>query len=98
MLEQSYVYILFNKENGVLYTGVTSDLIKRIYEHKHHHSKKSFTARHNVNKLGYYEIFQDITLAIKREKQLKAGSRKTKLDLINQFNPLWRDLYDDICK
>lgn len=95
MQKQSYVYILFNKSDGVLYTGITSDLIKRIFEHK---SKviKGFTQKYNVDKLGYYEIFKDIEQAILREKQIKAGSRKKKIELIESINPEWRDLYEDI--
>ncbi len=95
MQKQSYVYILFNKSDGVLYTGITSDLIKRIFEHK---SKviKGFTQKYNVDKLGYYEIFEDIEQAILREKQIKAGFRKKKIELIESINPEWRDLYEDI--
>jgi putative endonuclease len=95
MQKQSYVYILFNKSDGVLYTGITSDLIKRIFEHK---SKviKGFTQKYNVDKLGYYEIFEDIEQAILREKQIKAGSRKKKIELIESINPEWKDLYEDI--
>ena len=91
----SYVYILFNKRNGTLYTGVTSNLVKRVYEHK----KKlveGFTKRYNVDKLGYYEIFEDISNAILREKQIKSGSRKDKLKLIESINPEWNDLYSEI--
>ena len=95
MQKQSFVYILFNKSDGVLYTGITSDLIKRIFEHK---SKviKGFTQKYNVDKLGYYEVFEDIEQAILREKQIKAGSRKKKIELIESINPEWRDLYEDI--
>jgi len=90
-----YVYILFNKRNGTLYTGVTSDLIKRVYEHK---SKMvdGFTKKYGVDKLGYYEIFGQIIDAIEREKQIKAGSRMDKLRLIEKENPGWVDLYDQI--
>lgn len=81
------MYIYFSVEkNGALYVGVTSDLIKRIYEHKNK-IKVGYAERFNINKLGYYEIFQDITLAIKREKQRKSGSKQKKLDLINSMNP-----------
>ena len=95
MQKQSFVYILFNKSDGVLYTGVTSDLVKRVFEHK---SKviKGFTQKYNVDKLGYYEVFEDIEQAILREKQIKAGSRKKKIELIESINPKWRDLYEDI--
>ncbi|MDD3593115.1 MAG: GIY-YIG nuclease family protein [Candidatus Gastranaerophilales bacterium] len=90
--KKGYIYILFSKKNGTLYTGVTSDLTKRIYEHKNK-LVDGFTKKYNVDKLGYYEIFDDITQAIQREKQIKAGSRKKKLDLIEALNPNWDDLY-----
>ena len=91
----SYVYILFSKRNGTLYTGVTSDIIRRVYEHK---SKvnEGFTKKYNVDKLGYYEIYYDISDAIKREKQIKGGSRKAKIMLIESINSTWKDLYYDI--
>jgi putative endonuclease len=92
-LKIGYVYILFSKRNGTLYTGVTSNLTKRVLEHK---SKLviSFTNKYGVDKLGYYEIFDDIAEAIKREKQIKGGSRKDKLKLIENVNPDWKDLYE----
>lgn len=96
MMKQPAVYILFNKRNGTLYTGVSSDLVKRIYEHKQKLHAASFTAQYDVHKLGYYEIFADMENAILREKQIKAGSRKKKLALIESINPEWRDLYEDI--
>ena len=91
----SFVYILFNKPNGVLYTGVTSDIIKRVSEHK---NKKydGFTKKYNVDKLAYYEVFEEIEKAIEREKQIKAGTRAKKLELINSINPNWLDLYDSL--
>ncbi len=92
-----YIYIMTNKNNTVLYTGVTSNLLKRIADHKEHLHPKSFTAKYNLVKLVYYEEFSDIQTAIVREKQIKAGSRKKKLDLINKKNPHWEDLYDSIC-
>ena len=95
MQKQSYVYMLFNKSDGVLYTGVTSDLVKRIYEHKIKVAK-GFTQKYNVDKLGYYEVFEDIEQAILREKQIKSGSRRKKIELIKSINPEWRDLYEDI--
>ena len=88
----SYIYILFNKKNGTLYTGVTSNLIKRIWEHKNK-VIAGFTAKYQVDKLGYYEVFNDINQAIAREKQIKAGSRKNKILLIESLNPHWDDLY-----
>ena len=93
--KHGYVYILFNKRNGTLYTGVTSDLIKRVYEHKTKVSK-GFTSRYSVDKLGYYEESDSIISAIEREKQIKGGSRKKKLELIESMNPDWKDLYDTI--
>lgn len=93
--KKSYIYILFNEPNGTLYTGVTSDLAKRIWEHKNKITG-GFTAKYNVDKLGYYEEFTDIKDAIAREKQIKGGSRKKKLDLIINANPDWIDLYEQI--
>ena len=94
-MPQGYVYILFNKRNGTLYIGVTSDLIKRIYEHKNKLAD-GFTKRYSVDKLGYYEVYEDIIIAIEREKKLKNTSRKKKLDLIETNNPDWNNLYYDI--
>ncbi len=90
-----YVYILFNKRTGTLYTGVTSDLVKRVYEHK---SKvvDGFTKKYGVDKLGYYEVFNDIEEAIKREKAIKGGSRAKKIKMIESVNPAWDDLYGHI--
>ena len=93
--KQGYVYILFNKRNGTLYTGVTSDLVKRVSEHKQK-LVEGFTKKYSVDKLGYYEISDSIESAILREKQIKAGSRKKKIELIEGKNPQWRDLYDEI--
>ncbi len=87
----AYVYILFNKKNGTLYTGVTSDLRKRIFQHKHK-VYDGFTSKYDVSKLGYYEIFNDIKNAIEREKQIKGGSRRKKIMLIERNNPQWTDL------
>lgn len=90
-----YVYIATNKTNSVLYTGVTNDLIRGMYELKQgFHSK--FTSKYNVSKLVYFEVFDDITIAIAREKQIKAGSRKKKLLLITQTNREFQDLYQTI--
>ncbi|MCL4428836.1 MAG: GIY-YIG nuclease family protein [Deltaproteobacteria bacterium] len=95
MNKNGYVYILTNKNNNVLYAGVTSNLAKRIYEHKNK-IIKGFTSNYNLNKLVYYEVFEDIVDAINREKQIKAGSRKKKIELINTFNSDWNDLYNSI--
>ncbi|MFC1521757.1 GIY-YIG nuclease family protein [Elusimicrobiota bacterium] len=96
MTEKQYcVYILTNSGNNVFYTGITSSLTKRIWEHR---SKivKGFTNKYNVSKLVYYEIFDNPTSAIEREKQIKAGSRKKKIRLIEAKNPSWQDLWDSI--
>lgn len=90
-----YTYILFNKRNGTLYIGVTSNLVKRVYEHKNK-LVDGFTKKYNIDKLGYYEVFDDIEEAIIREKKLKGASRKKKLELIEMNNPEWLDLYDEI--
>jgi putative endonuclease len=89
---KGFVYILTNDNNSVLYTGVTSNLKDRLIQHKHKKHSNSFTARYNLRKLVYYEQLQTIGEAIKREKQIKGGSRKKKLDLINSINPEWNDL------
>ncbi len=92
----AYVYILFSRRNGTLYVGVTSDLVKRVYEHK---NKKfdGFTKKYGVDKLGYFEVFDNIENAIEREKVLKDRSRLYKLQLIESVNPDWVDLYSSIC-
>ena len=90
-----YVYITTNKTNHVLYTGVTNNLVKRIYEHKNKFVS-SFTSKYKVDKLIYYEIFSDINEAISREKQIKAGSRTKKLKMIELMNPNLEDLYGKI--
>ena len=95
MDKQFYVYILTNKYNTILYTGVTNNLKRRVYEHKNK-LVEGFTKKYNINKLVYYEVFEDAYNAISREKQLKAGSRKKKLDLINKINKEWKDLYEEV--
>jgi putative endonuclease len=95
MPRQYYIYILTNKYNRVLYTGVTNNLSRRVWEHQQK-STNSFTSRYHVTKLVYYEIFNDSVSAITREKQIKAGSRKKKLYLINSFNPNWHDLSNEL--
>ena len=92
---QFFVYIMTNKHNSVLYTGITKDLKRRVYEHREK-LVPGFTNRYNVVKLVYYEVLQDPENAILREKQIKAGSRKKKTDLIESANKDWQDLYDKI--
>jgi len=89
------VYILANKRNGTIYTGVTSNLNKRVLEHKNN-VVKGFTEKYNVHNLVYYETTDTMFNAIEREKQIKAGSRKKKIDLIEKNNPEWKDLYNEI--
>tara|TARA_B100001939_G_scaffold315424_1_gene300603 strand:- start:1489 stop:1782 length:294 start_codon:yes stop_codon:yes gene_type:complete len=90
-----YVYILASDRNGTLYVGVTNHLARRMYEHKKHLSS-GFTAKYNVTRLVYYENHDTIGAAIVREKQIKKWNRKWKLRLIEELNPTWRDLYDEI--
>jgi putative endonuclease len=90
-----YVYIMTNKYNTVLYTGVTNDLKKRAWQHREK-LVEGFTKRYNVTKLVYFEVFDDVHAAIAREKQIKGGSRQKKVDLVNSVNSRWCDLYDDL--
>lgn len=91
----AYVYIMFNKKCGTLYIGVTTDIIRRVYEHKNK-ILKGFTSKYNLDKLAYYEVFEDIENAIFREKQLKAGNRENKIKLIEKLNPYWKDLSESL--
>ena len=91
-----YVYIITNYTNTTLYTGVTSNLIARVIEHRDRLYPKSFSSKYRLNKLVYYESFDSIEAAIEREKQIKGGSRKKKIDLINSINSEWRDLFEDV--
>ena len=93
-----YVYILANTTNVAIYVGVTKDLVRRIYEHKHHLDPDSFPARHNIQKLVYYEYTSDVKAAIEREKQIKGWNRKRKNKLVETMNPKWEDLYDRILR
>jgi putative endonuclease len=95
MKKQPCVYILASKKNGTLYTGVTSDLVKRVYEHKQG-IFSGFTKRYNIKMLVYYEIFEDMIHAIKREKTLKGWLRNRKIELIEKNNKNWNDLYDSL--
>ncbi len=95
-MNQYYIYILTNKNNTTLYIGVTNNLIRRIYEHKNK-LVDGFTKKYNLNKLVYFESTTDVESAIVREKQLKAGSRKKKVKLIEKENTDWQDLYGEIC-
>ena len=95
MKKTGYVYLLTNKSNKVLYTGVTGDLTKRIFQHRNK-MVEGFTKKYNVYKLVYYEKFDDIENAIAREKQIKGWKRSKKDELIKSMNPNWNDLYDEI--
>ena len=90
-----YIYILTNKINGTLYTGVTGDLIKRVHEHKNKEIE-GFTNKHGLNRLVYYEMTDDVNSAIQREKRIKKWKRQWKIELIEKMNPNWSDLYKNI--
>jgi len=94
-MKKGFVYIMSNKQDGVLYIGVTSDIVKRVYEHKNGFVD-GFTKQYNLKNLVYYEVYDDIEEAIKREKQLKNWHREWKTELVNKQNPHWEDLYDSI--
>ena len=91
-----YVYLLTNANKTVLYTGVTNNLVRRVYEHKNHLDKGSFTSQYNVENLVYYEVTTNIEAAIEREKQIKSWNRKRKNKLVDSKNPSWEDLYETI--
>jgi len=93
--KRGYVYLMANKTNTTIYTGVTSDLVKRVYEHKEKLAD-GFTKKYNITKLVYYEMFESIEDAIIREKKIKGGSRAKKLALITESNPDYKDLYESI--
>ena len=93
MNKSAYTYILASRKNGTLYVGVTSNIIYRIYEHKNG-LIDGFTKKYDVKLLVYFEVFDDITEAIKREKVIKGWTRKKKIDLIESINKDWKDLYD----
>ena len=94
-MKNYYVYIMASKRNGTLYTGVTSDLIRRVWQHKSGETP-GFTSKYKVNQLVYYEVHTDILVAIKREKNIQAWKRNWKLRLIEEHNPDWNDLYTTI--
>jgi putative endonuclease len=93
-VKQPAVYMMASDRNGTLYTGVTSDIVQRVWQHKN--GTVGFTARYGCKMLVWYEIHDDMSAAISREKQIKAGSRQKKLALIEAMNPAWTDLYDSI--
>lgn len=95
MKQYFYVYILASKKHGTLYTGMTNDLVRRIYEHKHN-ILPGFTKRYNVHLLVYFEPFEDSYNAIAREKRLKKWNRAWKIRLIEEHNPEWKDLYNNL--
>ncbi|AUD79607.1 endonuclease [Kangiella profundi] len=95
MDKQFYVYVMASKKNGTLYIGITSNLVKRVWEHKNN-AVEGFTKKYEVHQLVYYEQHESSYSAIQREKRLKEWKRKWKLDLIEGMNPEWKDLYDEI--
>ena len=96
--EACAVYMLCNKTRTVLYTGVTNDLVRRVFEHREHVNPESFTARYRVDRLVYYEAFDDIAAAIRREKQIKGWTRARKDALVAGENPTWMDLWPSIAQ
>ncbi len=94
-MKQYYVYILASERNGTLYTGITNNITRRIYEHKND-LNQGFTRKYKIHRLVYYEIFNDSYNAIAREKAIKKWKREWKLKLINEFNPNWRDMYEEL--
>jgi putative endonuclease len=94
-MKQPAVYIMTSQRNGTLYTGVTSDLVKRVFEHRQE-AKPGFTGRHGCKRLVWREFHETMVSAITREKQIKGGSRRDKLALIEAANPEWRDLYEEL--
>ena len=91
-----YVYILSNVTHTVVYTGITRDLVRRVYEHRHHLDKGSFTDKYDVTRLVYYEHTTDVRAAIEREKQIKSWNRARKNRLVETMNPQWQDLWETI--
>ena len=94
-MKQPCVYLLASKRNGTLYVGVTSDLVKRVWEHKND-AAEGFSKRYGVHTLVWYEVYETMDFAIAREKAIKDWKRKWKLTLIEKMNPEWRDLYPDL--
>ena len=94
-MKSYYVYILASKRNGTLYIGITNDLVRRVYEHKHDISE-GFTKKYRIHNLVYYEEYEDVYRAIEREKQMKKWKRKWKIELIEKHNLPWKDLYEQI--
>ena len=95
MTDQAYVYILASRKHGTLYIGVTSNLVQRVWQHKHNEFE-GFTSKYSVHHLVYYEMTESIITAIEREKQLKKWNRQWKVNLIEKMNPEWRDLFEDL--
>ena len=96
MSEKHYLYIITNKNKGVLYIGITNNLKRRIYQHKNKVHKSTFSARYNLDKLVYFEIFDSKDEALLREARMKKWNREWKMNLIKSFNPEWKDLYSEI--
>lgn len=96
-MKQYFVYILAKERNGTFYVGITSDLRRRVYEHKNNLAD-GFTKKYSIHNLVYFEIHDDPENAIRREKRLKKWNRTWKMRIIEEMNPDWNDLYDDICK
>ena len=91
-MKSGFTYIMTNKHHNVLYTGCTTDIVRRVWQHKNHYYKGSFTDKYNCEYCVYYESFPNYNLSIERENQIKNMSRQEKIDLINQMNPEWKEL------
>ena len=91
-----YVYILTNSNKNLIYVGVTNNLLRRMYEHRNHLDRGSYTARYHIDQLVYFEVTQDVYAAISREKQIKGWNRKRKNKLVESKNPGWEDIYESI--
>ena len=94
-MPEYYVYIMTNQQHTTLYTGVTNDIYRRVDQHKSGKGSK-FTTKYHLTKLVYFEVFDYVHDALTREKQIKSGSRQNKIDLVNEINPDWKDMYDQL--
>lgn len=95
--DRYFVYLVTNRPLGVFYVGITSDLVKRVWQHRTHQLKRSFTDRYNLERLVWVEQYRDVNVAIRREKLIKRWRREWKIELVERSNPDWRDLWEELC-
>ena len=95
--DRYFVYLVTNRPRGVFYVGITSDLVKRVWQHRTHQLKRSFTDRYNLERLVWVEQYRDVRIAIRREKLIKRWRREWKIELVEKSNPDWRDLWEELC-